>query len=133
MKKVKFDIVFSSPLIRAYETAQIICNNEIIKDDRIAERCNGDLEGKLKTEIAEYIDFNDPNEKKYNIESIIEFRERINNFFDDITQNYKGKNILIVTHAGVGIYARCYFEGEPNNNDYMKYKIQNCEIIKYIN
>ena len=46
---------------------------------------------------------------------------------------YKDENILIVTHAGVGIYARCYFEGEPNNNDYSKYKIKNCEIIKYNN
>ena len=34
-------------------------------------------------------------------------------------------------YAGVGIYARCYFEGEPTNNDYSKYKIKNCEVIKY--
>ena len=67
LKDVKFDKVFSSPLIRAYETAQIICNNKIIKDDRIIERCNGDLEGKLKTQITDSVDFNDPNEKKYNI------------------------------------------------------------------
>lgn len=133
LKNIKFDKVFSSPLIRAYKTAQIICDNEIIKDDRIIERSNGELEGKLKTEIMIEIDFNDPNEKNYNIESIIDFRKRIKNFFDEITTNYEGKNILIVTHAGVGIYARCYFEGEPLNNDYTKYKIKNCEIIKYNN
>lgn len=133
LKNINFDKVFSSPLIRAYETAQIISNNEIIKDNRIIERSNGDLEGKLKTEITDYIDFNDPNEKKYNIESIIEFRERIKNFFDEITELYKGENVLVVTHAGVGIYARCYFEGEPCDNNYSKYKIKNCEIIKYKN
>jgi len=133
LKNIKFDKVFSSPLIRAYKTAQIICDNEIIKDDRIIERSNGELEGKLKTEITTEIDFNDPNERNYNIESIIDFRKRIKNFFDEITTNYEGKNILIVTHAGVGIYARCYFEGEPLNNDYTKYKIKNCEIIKYNN
>ena len=133
LKNIKFDKIFSSPLIRAYMTAQIISDSEIIKDDRIIERSNGDLEGKLKSEIMDIIDFNDPYETKYNIESIIEFRARINNFFDEITANYKGKNVLVVTHSGVGIYARCYFEGEPLNKDYTNYKLKNCEIIKYDN
>ena len=133
LKNINFDVVFSSPLIRAYTTAQIVCDIDIIKDDRIIERSNGDLEGRLKLEITDNIDFNDPNENRYNIENIIDFRNRINNFFDDITTNYKNKNILVVTHAGVGIYARCYFEGEPENNDYMKYKMKNCEVLKYKN
>lgn len=133
LKNVKFDYVFSSPLKRACKTARIICNNDIIKDERIIERNNGDLEGKLKTEITEVIDFNDPNEKRYNIENIVDFRKRIYNFFEEITKKYRGKNVLVVTHAGVGIYARCFFEGEPKDNDYMNYKMENCEIIKYKN
>ena len=132
LKNIHFDIVFSSPLKRALTTASIITNNEIIVDNRIIERSNGKLEGKLKTEINDDIDFNDPNLTKYNIENINDFRNRIYNFFDEITK-YKDKNILVVTHAGVGIYARCYFEGEPINNDYSKYKIKNCEVIKYNN
>lgn len=130
-KNVKFDKVFSSPLSRAYQTAKIIYDGEIIKDERIIERYNGELEGKLKSEIKEKINFNDPNKTKYNIESIISIRERIKDFFDDITTNYKNQNILVVMHAGVGIYARCYFEGEPQNNDYDSYKIRNCEIKEY--
>ena len=130
LKDIKFDKVYSSPLKRAYETARIITNEDIIKDDRIIERSNGKLEGKLKSEIKEIIDFNDPNEKRYDIESIIDFRNRIKNFLDDIT-NMDGENILIVTHAGVGIYMRCYFEGEPKDNNYLSYKIKNCEVIKY--
>ena len=132
LKNIHFDMVFSSPLKRALTTASIITNNEIIVDNRIIERSNGKLEGKLKTEINDDIDFNDPNLTKYNIENINDFRNRIYNFFDEITK-YKDKNILVVTHAGVGIYARCYFEGEPDNNDYSKYKIKNCEVIKYNN
>lgn len=131
LKNIKFDKVFSSPLIRAYETTKIICDNEITVDYRLIERDNGELEGKLKKDIIGNIDFNNPEEKRYNIESITEFRKRINNFFDEITSFYKGKNVLVVTHAGIGIYARCYFEGEPINKDYCKYKMKNCEIIKY--
>lgn len=133
LKNIKFDIVISSPLIRALKTAQIITSNEIITDERIIERCNGELEGKLKTEIKEKINFNDPNEKRYNIENIIDFRKRINSFFEEITRTYKGKNVLVVTHAGVGIYARCFFEGEPKSGNYLDYKLNNCEILQYNN
>jgi len=133
LKNIKFDFVFSSPLKRALKTAEIICNNEIIKDKRIIERNNGDLEGKLKTEILEFPDFNDPNETRYNIENIVDFRNRIYDFFVEIKEKYRGKNILVVTHAGVGIYARCFFEGEPQDGNYMNYKLGNCEVLKYQN
>ncbi|MBO5143468.1 MAG: histidine phosphatase family protein [Clostridia bacterium] len=133
LKDIDFDIVISSPLIRAYKTAQIITDKDIITDERIVERSNGELEGKLKTEIAEIINYNDENEKRYNIESIVEFRKRIKSFFDEITSKYKKENVLVVTHAGVGLYTRCYFEGEPVDGDYSKYKMKNCEVLKYEN
>ena len=41
--------------------------------------------------------------------------------------------MLVVTHAGVGIYARCYFEGEPIDKDYESLKLKNCEILMYEN
>lgn len=46
----------------------------------------------------------------------------------NVVGRYQGS----VTHAGVGIYARCYFEGEPLNNNYSLYKFKNCEVIKMI-
>ena len=133
LKNIKFDFVFSSPLKRALKTAEIICNNDIIKDDRLIERNNGDLEGKIKTEIDEFPDFNDPNETRYNIDNIVDFRNRIYDFFNEIKNQYRGKDVLVVTHAGVGIYARCFFEGEPQNNNYMNYKMTNCDVLKYKN
>ena len=133
LKNIKFDKVFVSPLQRACQTSKIICNNDIIKDERIIERDNGELEGKLKTEITETIDFNDPNEKRYNIENIVDFRKRIFDFFKEVKEKYRGKNILVVTHAGVGIYARCFFEGEPQDGNYMNYKLNNCEVLEYEN
>ena len=133
LKDIKFDVVISSPLRRAYQTAKIICDNDIITDKRIIERDNGELEGKLKSEIDEFPDFNDPNETRYNIENIVDFRNRIYDFFSEIKEKYRGKNILIVTHAGIGIYARCFFEGEPSDGNYMNYKLNNCEVLEYEN
>ena len=130
---IKFDKVFSSPLKRAKETAKIICDQEIIIDDRLIERYNGELEGKLKTEIEVFPDFNDPNDTRFGIESLDHFKERINSFLDEIVKKYKGKNILVATHAGVCLYVRCYFEGEPEGILYEVYKLKNCEVLSYQN
>ena len=48
IKDIDYDIIISSPLIRARHTADIINvnNKEIIFDDRIKERNPGDLSGK---------------------------------------------------------------------------------------
>lgn len=133
LKGVKFDKVFSSPLKRAKETAQIICNQKIVVDDRLIERFNGELEGKFKDEIKVYPDFNDPNDTRFGIEPLDCFKARVNNFLDDITKNYKNQNVLVVTHAGVCLYVRCFFEGEPEGVLYEKYKLGNCEILIYEN
>ena len=128
-----FDIVFSSPLKRAYKTAQIICDGDIIPDERLIERCNGDLEGKLKSEYKGLVNFADPHENRHGVEPLPVFRKRITDFFDYILKNYPGKEILVVTHAGISIYAKCYFEGEPADGDYSKYKLKNCEVLAYEN
>ena len=128
---IKFDRVYCSPLSRARRTAEIITDEPLIIDERIIERSNGDLEGRLKSEIKDKPDFNDPDETRYNIENIVPFRERIDSFLSEITSEDSDENILIVTHAGVGIYARVYFEGEPLDEDYMSYKLDNCEVKVY--
>ena len=133
LKDIKFDKVFSSPLKRAKETAEIISNQQVIVDDRLIERYNGELEGKLKTEIEVYPDFNDPNDTRFGIESLDSFKTRINNFLDEIVKKYKGQNVLVATHAGVCLYVRCYFEGEPNGILYDCYKLKNCEVLSYKN
>ena len=120
-------------MVRTKQTARCITRKELILDERIIERSNGKLEGKLKSEINDIIDFNNPNDQKYNIESIIDFRNRIEDFLKEIDIKYKGKNVLIVTHAGVSIYIRCHYEGEPIDGNYSIYKIGNCEVLEYKN
>lgn len=133
LKNVNFDKVFSSPLKRAFKTAQLIYDGEIVADNRLKERYNGELEGKITSEIKVFPDFNDPDETSCGIESLNNFRNRIKDFIEEILAKYKNKNILVVTHAGVCIYVRCYFEGEPKDNRFEKYKLKNCEILTYRN
>ena len=45
LSDIDFDLVFSSPLKRAYKTAEIITKKPIRIDDRLIERYNGKLEG----------------------------------------------------------------------------------------
>ena len=133
LQGIKFDKIFSSPLKRTIETAKIICDQEIIIDNRLIERNNGELEGKLKTEIEVFPDFNNSNDIRFGIEPLNDFKDRIISFLDEIMQKYNNKNILISTHAGVCLYVRCYFEGEPNSSLYEEYKMKNCDVLCYKN
>ena len=131
LKDIKFEKIYSSPLNRAKTTAEIINSGEIILDDRLKERYNGALEGKDKSIYKGKINFYLLEENEYGIEPFSEYKKRIYDFFDEILASYNGENILIVTHSVVSVIIRCYFEGEPKNNDYDSYKLGNAEVIKY--
>ncbi len=131
LKDIIFDKVYSSPLKRALTTTKIITNKDIIIDNRIAERYNGELEGKDKSLYKSKINFYLLEENEYGVEPFTDYKNRIYEFFDDLLKDYSGENILVVTHSIVSVMIRCYFEGEPKNGDYDSYKLGNAEIIKY--
>jgi broad specificity phosphatase PhoE len=105
LKNEPIDIIFSSPLIRAIQTAEPVAkykNLEIKIKQRITERNYGELEGQDYNELVELMkpiiktgDF-----KKYNIEEPIVFRERIDSFWNEIHKKYFGKTVLVVSHSG---------------------------------
>lgn len=128
LEEIQFDLVISSPLKRALKTAEIIRPGSILCDERIKERFNGELEG--RTDAASLVNFSDPNDTRYGIEPLPLFRKRIREFWDEILQKYKGKNLLIVTHAGVVIYTQAYFKGEPEDGNYLSYKTGNGEVLQ---
>ena len=131
LKDIDFDIVFSSPLKRAYETAKIITNKDIIIDNRLIERYNGKLEGINDEELLQSIDWDDDN-SPYEIEKLSDLSNRVFSFLDEILDKYNNKNILVVTHAGIGIQIRTYFEGPlPKNKDVSFYRLRNGEVLQY--
>ena len=132
LSNVKFDICFSSPLKRALKTAQTIYKSSIIIDDRIIERGNGELEGRTDWK-DQGVDFNDPNERRFKIETLPELENRLSSFWDEILAKYPNQNVLVVTHAGVTMWSQVYFYGMPENNDMDIYRLGNCEVLQIDN
>ncbi len=140
LKDTNIDVVISSPLVRAVDTAKIITkgrNLEILTDDRIKERCFGALEGAskdlLKKMLKEAFCFGE----KTNVEGMEEFDDlykRTKEFFEEIKEKYANKDVLIVFHAGNSIAARAYFEGYENKEvkeELSSLRLKNCQILKY--
>lgn len=132
IKNLKFDIIISSPLIRAKHTAEILNINNIktIYDERIKERNCGDLSGKPLevTNREEYWSYNTT--IKYGTsEDIRLFFERVYNFLDELkTKNYQ--TVLIVAHSGVSKAFNSYFYGIKDGK-FLNRGLKNCEIKEY--
>ena len=128
------DVVISSPLKRAIETAKIITDNKmpINIDDRIIERDWGMNEG-ASLDIVDKIDCWDVilNTGVMNIEKIQDFMLRVSEFIEDIKVRYKDKKVLIVTHSAV-IRVIHYMLGKiPEDGDLSKINIPNLRILEY--
>ncbi|HEY8444590.1 MAG TPA: histidine phosphatase family protein [Bacilli bacterium] len=97
-----WDIIISSPLARAYETAEIIkeelnFQGEIITCDQLIERDFGKAEGMKIVDIFEKI----VSDEVEGLEKSQDLQNRIYNAVINIANNYPGKRILIVTHSHV--------------------------------
>ncbi len=134
LKDIKFDICFCSPLKRTKQTLEAIKKYhqdlKVVFDDRLKERNYGEITGKPSS-ICKFRRWNGNDELPFKMESIDEMFDRIADFYDDIKNKYKGKNILIVSHSGVGRLTYFYFNGKPKDNDYSNFAIDNAEVMKF--
>lgn len=132
IKNIEYDIIISSPLLRAKHTAEIINSNNknIIIDDRLHERRCGDLSDKplACTDRNEYWNYNTTIQYGTS-ENIKEFIEKIYNFLDELrTKDYE--SVLVVAHSGVSKAFSCYFEGIKDGK-FLNRGLKNCEIKEY--
>lgn len=131
IKDNHFDIIISSPLIRAKHTAEILAEgNKIVFDDRIKERDVGDLSGKPleATNREEYWNYYTKLQQGTS-ENIQEFFKRVYDFLDELkTKDYK--SVLIVAHSGVSKAFSGYFEGIQDGK-FLNRGLKNCEIKEY--
>ena len=95
-KDTHFDVIFTSDLIRAIDSANLAFPNiKHIQDKRLRECNYGDLDGKDKKLVVyeDHIDIPFPNG-----ESLKDVEKRILNFIEFIKENYSGKTIRIAAH-----------------------------------
>lgn len=132
VKEIDYDVIISSPLIRARETSEIINvkNKEIIYDNRLAERDAGSFKGKSLdlTDRYEYWNYN--TELHQGDEELIkDFFDRVWQFLDELKEK-DYESVIISCHSGVSKAIRGYFEG-IEDGDFLKKGLANCELKLY--
>ena len=134
IKTLSIDVVISSPLKRARETAKILVDSKlpINTDDRIKERDWGLNEGALIDKVDRW-DCWDVilNTKVQNIEPIQDFMYRVSDFIEDIKVRFKDKNVLVVTHSAVSRVIYYLLEKIPEDANLSRINIPNLRIIEY--
>ena len=102
LKNVKIDLIFSSPLMRTMQTANVVNQFHgvnIVKDKRIIEKNAGIFSGKLESELDEKeLKLFKFGSKECGVENRLDIYRRVNDFVKFLKTNYAEKNILIVTH-----------------------------------
>ncbi len=95
----KFDVVFTSDLKRAVDSAELTFGGivPIVQDKRLRECNYGDYNGKL-SDIVEPLQEKSIFNPMPNGESYEDVRMRILNFLKDLKNNYDGKSVAIVAH-----------------------------------
>ena len=142
LKDVPFDLAFTSPLIRAKETAEIILKDRdvpVVEDYRIQEMNFGIYEG-LRCKGAD-CDIDDPEfhnffdaPEKYRApkgaETFEDFSKRLGDFLDEISDKdvLKDSTILVSTHGAALCGLLRLIKNEPLQNFWGKSVSKNCGV-----
>lgn len=129
IKDNKYDMCFSSPLIRTMETAMILVGDKVLitPDDRLIERGIGELEGKFREEYdyKKYWDYK-LNCGDKDVEKIQDLFKRCEDFINYLKKNHNGKNILIVTHGATFRSLHHILYKTDRNTELYDFNIKNC-------
>jgi broad specificity phosphatase PhoE len=103
------DVVYSSDLARARETAEIVAERlglDVELDERLRERSFGAWEGKTGPEIE--AEFRDAHERWLagdgpgadDAEAFASFGARVESFVEDVLMRHPDETVLVVAHGG---------------------------------
>jgi len=138
LKQEQFDLIITSPLMRARQTAEII-NQELklglATEDSIKERDYGEFEGQsieqVKKEHPDYfknkIDYDIPGEGEESYEQIT---RRVKKFLQQLSQHYPNKKILVVCHLTVMRTLKMIIDG-GTKAELSSYTPAFSELIRY--
>lgn len=108
--QIKFDVIISSPQVRAKHTAEIInkeawLNIEIIEEDLLKEQAFWEFSGKSHADLEKEYNLHTVPERarvyrNNSVENIEQFDLRNKKAYEQILEKYKWKKVLIVAHGG---------------------------------
>jgi len=125
LKNIQIDAVYSSPLMRASTTAEIVIGNTVVNTDpRLIEVDFGSWEGKTKEEfIAEDASLweawaRDPENIRAGCtgETGREVIERVDSFYNEMLLKHENQTILVVGHNGINRLYMAFKLGMPLKN-----------------
>ncbi len=135
-KGLAFDVIISSPLARAFDTAKIVASelgypsNKIILNDRFVERDFGKLEGRrdLVAGTKYFIDESaiDPYD---GVEKLVDLQKRMDDFLAYL-HSIPHDTVLVVGHGGAGRALRRAIEREPLSK--RGKALGNAELVRFI-
>ncbi len=130
---IKVDFILSSPLLRAYETAEHI--SEIINvplrvENRLIEQAFGQYEGVSPRNREDFREAKKQFINSYNGgESMFKLAQRIYNLLDEIKAD-KEHTYILVAHNGIARVIKSYFE-DMTNEEYADFGVANCSVTKF--
>ncbi len=135
---IRLDVIFSSPLERATETASMIADDRRswLIDARLIEIDLGEFDGQLEAEIAEQIGperyqiWRDQNfvEPAPSGESLEQVSQRVKSFLAYLNNFQQNQKIGIVAHQGILMAMKSVISGSTNSSALNSYKQRNDEL-----
>ena len=133
LRNINFDACFCSSQTRARQTCEIVYKGSIVFDDRLVEIKIGEFEGKKETAVMMILFWLAIKTGAKGTERYDAFIKRNCDLCDVIMEEYKGKNVLIVTHAGNARVINYYFNGKPKDYNFSKHIIKNGGLLTFEN
>ena len=137
---IKLDVCYSSPLVRAAETAKIIVDGkcEIVYDERLMERRYGKFEGETETNyrwtgMLEHDRWDivaDTAER--GMERATEVLVRARGFLDRVlAENSADAQVLVVAHGDFLKALHYVIIGYDDKTDFWEFFLENGEVVRY--
>jgi broad specificity phosphatase PhoE len=137
----EIDVVYSSDLARARETAEIVAAKlglEVRLDPRLRERGFGSWEGLTTTEIEER--FADAHRRWLagegagadDAEAFEDFSARVEDFLSDVLRLHPGEEVLVISHGGSIRVIHALAAGVDYVRDHRLIPgVPNCSVARY--
>jgi probable phosphoglycerate mutase len=126
------DFIYSSPLNRCLDTANLINKNlgiEIKTHELLVERDFGNFTNANAKDINfDDLDLDTEENKSAGVESMDSVKARVQNFLKEIFLNHQNQNILVVTHNNPIRFFLAEFLNKTYFEILKEYKVRNCSI-----